>query len=544
MDGIVIKTVHHDHIAGYVADQHIAHSTVSINAGGILSGGGDITANRVISLAQTDVDHDQITNTHNLTSDIDHGLISGLDDDDHTQYWVDTSVSSRAANYTTTGTINVGNEIITLTQSENQINGDFSQSISTGWTASGFTIVSGEADFTKAPNTNKNGSLTSKFTPVAGRWYDITYKINSHSGIGSTTFTFGGNTIFHSTGDTGTFSKLCYTFNTDKLKFDVVGTIFPVAYHITIDDVSAFDVSSNGIDMTSGVAGIDITDGVITGNALAISTTQLLFDTSITGDIIPSLDVTYDLGNTGFGFAEGHIRTVFINNIVDNDASTVAIALDATGINFTVDSIIKARFGQSNFRFNVNRDSHNFNIFSDTGSQTLFAADVVNDEIVIQGDTYWIGDGTGVPYGGISVQDSTIPTVITSSGKVNKVQIAVFDTDGLSNLSTPDHTNAHITIVKAGVYRVSVSMSVESVAGDGDKLGFSCYKNNGATEFPNLHFHRDFTAGAAKTGSASMGGLIDVEVGDTIEVWGWNEDDADNFLVEDITLAISMVGGT
>lgn len=31
----------------------------------------------------TDIDHDGLTNTHNLTTDIDHGSISGLDDNDH-----------------------------------------------------------------------------------------------------------------------------------------------------------------------------------------------------------------------------------------------------------------------------------------------------------------------------------------------------------------------------------------------------------------------------------------------------------------------------
>lgn len=165
-------------------------------------------------------------------------------------------------------------------------------------------------------------------------------------------------------------------------------------------------------------------------------------------------------------------------------------------------------------------------------------------QIDLAGDTFWVGAGTGLPYGEIFAQDNTTPTTITSAGKVNKVQITIFDTDGLSNLTTPDHTNDHITIVKAGVYKVSVSMSVASSAGDADKLGFSVYKNNGATEFPNIHFHRDFTAGTGLTGSASMVGLIDVAVDDTIELWGWNEDDTDNFLMEDVTMVIDQKGGT
>ena len=165
------------------------------------------------------------------------------------------------------------------------------------------------------------------------------------------------------------------------------------------------------------------------------------------------------------------------------------------------------------------------------------------DAVVIDSDLLFTGAGKGLAYGEISAQDNTTPTIITTSGKVNKVQVTIFDTDGLSNNATPDHTNDHITINKAGVYKISVSMSVESVAGDGDKLGFSVYKNNGATEFPNLHFHRDFTAGASKTGSASMNGIISVSVNDTIEIWGWNENDNDNFLMEDVTSSITQIGG-
>lgn len=82
----LIYSLDHDLFAGFVANEHVDHSTVSILAGGILSGGGDLTVSRTLTLNHSDVDHDQLTNTHNLTTDIDHGLISGLTDDDHSQY--------------------------------------------------------------------------------------------------------------------------------------------------------------------------------------------------------------------------------------------------------------------------------------------------------------------------------------------------------------------------------------------------------------------------------------------------------------------------
>jgi hypothetical protein len=38
----------------------------------------------------------------------DHGVLTGLTDDDHPQYWVDSSVATRATNYATTGTLDFG----------------------------------------------------------------------------------------------------------------------------------------------------------------------------------------------------------------------------------------------------------------------------------------------------------------------------------------------------------------------------------------------------------------------------------------------------
>jgi len=57
-----IYSLDHDSFSGFVGNEHIDHITVSIAAGGILSGGGDISANRTISLNHSDVDHNQTTN--------------------------------------------------------------------------------------------------------------------------------------------------------------------------------------------------------------------------------------------------------------------------------------------------------------------------------------------------------------------------------------------------------------------------------------------------------------------------------------------------
>jgi hypothetical protein len=155
------------------------------------------------------------------------------------------------------------------------------------------------------------------------------------------------------------------------------------------------------------------------------------------------------------------------------------------------------------------------------------------------GDLLFVGSGSGLPYGEIYVNDNTTSdTVATATNS----QVTRFDTNGVYNSMTPDHTNDHITIVKAGIYLCATSIAF---SGDGSvQWAFSAYKNNGNTEFANIHADRKLGA-AGDVGSASMSGLIDLAVGDTIEVWmmhtaGVNKD----IIIRDCTLSLIQVGGT
>lgn len=165
-------------------------------------------------------------------------------------------------------------------------------------------------------------------------------------------------------------------------------------------------------------------------------------------------------------------------------------------------------------------------------------------DISATGDTTFVGSA-GLPFGEIYANDVADTLTITASGQANKVQITSFAVDGVSNNATPDHTNDHITITKAGMYLCTVSMSISSAGGGGaDDIGFAVYKNNGATEFANLHGHRKLAGGGGDRGSCTMSGIIDLAVNDTIEVWIWNEDSTDNLVVDDITLSLCQIGGT
>ena len=157
------------------------------------------------------------------------------------------------------------------------------------------------------------------------------------------------------------------------------------------------------------------------------------------------------------------------------------------------------------------------------------------------GNMVFVGSGTGFPFAEIYSQNNTVETNITTSGKANRVQIAI-DTKGLDNDMSADQGNDRLISIKNGTYSVLITMSVSSNTTNDDKLGFSVYNNTGS-EFPNLHAHQVFTGGENKTESITISGFVRLGVIETLEVWGWNENDNDNFLVEDINLKAVMIGG-
>lgn len=121
----------------------------------------------------------------------------------------------------------------------------------------------------------------------------------------------------------------------------------------------------------------------------------------------------------------------------------------------------------------------------------------------------------GVQTAGISVKEQTSTTAVSSAGLA---QFLFFDTNNPSNGAVPDHTNSHITISKAGLYYVSVSISIENAAGVGQEIMFEVQKNNGASGFTNLHAHRELAAGGG-TGAIPITGNVDLLANDTLELW-------------------------
>lgn len=163
------------------------------------------------------------------------------------------------------------------------------------------------------------------------------------------------------------------------------------------------------------------------------------------------------------------------------------------------------------------------------------------DDLNIGGSLTFIGT-VGLPFAEIYTSDNSTGTSIGTQNQW--YQCTVFDTDGISNNCTPDHTNDHITITKAGMYMIHVSASVFSGAGSAFDGEFEVKKNNGTVDLANIHTDRDLAGGGGDHGSISMNGIADLAVNDTIEVWCRNKTNTTDVTFEDITLSLFQIGGT
>jgi len=161
------------------------------------------------------------------------------------------------------------------------------------------------------------------------------------------------------------------------------------------------------------------------------------------------------------------------------------------------------------------------------------------------GDLKFSGDGSGLSFAEIYTAAASDELTIGGTGIANKIQITSFSVNGVSNNMTPDHTSDHITVVQAGMYLCIISLHIESAgSGGADIFGFSVFKNDGTTEFSNVHGHRQLAGGGIDVGSISLSGIIDLAVNDTIELWVWNEDSTDNVVIQDVSMSLTQIGGT
>jgi hypothetical protein len=151
------------------------------------------------------------------------------------------------------------------------------------------------------------------------------------------------------------------------------------------------------------------------------------------------------------------------------------------------------------------------------------------------GDSYWVGSGTGIPYGCVSGTDETV----TCTDQNTWYQVT-FDTEGDSNLVTPSSTNNDLTITKTGIYFVAPTACLHSAVAHDFELMVK--KNNGATDLePHLY---QSTSVAAQVENVSGGCIVSLTANDTVELWVLCSDAAGQDAIFDhVSLSLFMLGG-
>lgn len=145
----------------------------------------------------------------------------------------------------------------------------------------------------------------------------------------------------------------------------------------------------------------------------------------------------------------------------------------------------------------------------------------------------------GIPYGEISVKDNEVETTL-DVGTI--IQVTVFNTNGESYKTTPDHTQDHIIIGKTGVYKVEYSIHVNNESAQGHVIDVSAFTNNGTIELLNVHGHRTLVGGSGNIGSISGAGIVMLLSGETVELWATTSGTSDNVTFEDVSLNVFYLG--
>lgn len=180
-------------------------------------------------------------------------------------------------------------------------------------------------------------------------------------------------------------------------------------------------------------------------------------------------------------------------------------------------------------------------VFSNDGSSDIANFDT-NGDFIGKNDFYFIGAGSGLPYGSFWGNDIAFVSAGGSGAffEISDANITV----GQTNLTTFQN-NKEIAVTKAGVYKVMWSMSVKATGANKHIVGGIGVDAGGAGA---LTIQNDGRNHSVSTGNAEFGlaggALLDLSASSEVGLMATNETDGTNVTVEHVTLVIDMDGGT
>lgn len=301
-----------------------------------------------------------------------------------------------------------------------------------------------------------------------------------------------------------------------------------------IDGTKIKDADYGDVDVSAGGAW---TVSSVQANSVALGT-----DT--TGDYVADITGGAGIDSTGGTSGENISHTLSFDS-TELDALTWSDGSNATNVwTFDVsgtDHTITAGSGLITL-------SHNLTVADTTTTADLKVSNLaqigdggVQDytEVDSTGDIDFKGQA-GLAFGELAAEENTTPTTISTQNV--GAQVTIFDIELHNHNVTTSIPNSDMTIVQPGHYMVSISATVESVAGLGSTAAFRCRTNNNDHDIIP-HTHRDFSGGSGESGPMSLSGIADLLADDTVELWITNQTNTANYLVESVSMAIVQIGG-
>ncbi len=152
-------------------------------------------------------------------------------------------------------------------------------------------------------------------------------------------------------------------------------------------------------------------------------------------------------------------------------------------------------------------------------------------------DSYWTGDGSGIPYGHMYA-NGTIAVTITDT---TPVEVGDTFTTGEVNLITFG-ANHYLTVTKAGRYKIDWSMSIAQNA-PGALIQCEQGIMIGNVAQVEGRAHRTI-ANSTDIGASAGTAILDLAASAQISLYVTNLTNATNIDVEHANVTVTMVGGT
>jgi len=388
--------VDHDATTNFVANEHIDHSSITIGSGRGLTGGGDITVSRSLTLdtgsnhfnnaVKTKLDTEAVLSGSSHSGDQtfdDNVIITG----NLTVSGTTTSVNSN--------TVNIGDNIIVLNSDE-----------------SGTPSQDGGIEIERGTSTN----VRFQFKESTDRWQ----------------FTNDGSTYFNlptSTADVAEFSNLYYTDTRVKTKLDAE-TVISGSSQVNADSITNFD---------SNVKAKLDADGVISGSAQVSLSGFNTEDLSEGSDNLYYTDTRVKTKLNADGVISGSSQ---VNaNTITNFDSNVKTKLDAEGVisGSSQVTITESQISDLDKYNNTDNTSHLNSLGVISGSSQVNANTISNFDSNVDArmDAKTVISGSSqVDYDNIQNQPTTISSA--QATKLSNITITqAVDLDTLeSNVST------------------------------------------------------------------------------------------------------------